>query len=137
MLGICLGAQLMTRRSEEGVEPGLGWIAADTVRFFGGQPSEHKVPAMGWLDVAPRRSHFLLDALPEDPRFYFVHAYHFRCDREEDVLLEATYGYRYQAAFAHGEVVGVQFHPEKSHKFGMILLRAFAEHVAARAGGAE
>jgi len=129
VLGICLGAQLMLRGSEEGSLSGLGWVDAESVRFFGGQPNALKIPAMGWLDVRPTRSHWLLNDLPAEPRYYFVHAYHFRMSRPEDTILSATYGYEYPAAFAVENVIGVQFHPEKSHRFGMRLLDAFASHV--------
>lgn len=126
VLGICLGAQLMTRGSEEGNEPGLGWIAADTVRFFGGASNALPVPAMGWHELRVPVPHWLFDSIEEAPRFYFVHSYHFRCDREEDVLAYSEYGYEFAAAFGRDSVIGVQFHPEKSHKFGMRLLDAFA-----------
>lgn len=131
VLGICLGAQLMTRRSEEGEEAGLGWVQADTVRFDRVRAPELRIPSMGWGDVTARHPHWLLEGMPEEPRFYFVHSFHFEVDDPADVLLEAHYGYDFAAAFAHGPVVGVQFHPEKSHKFGMFLLDRFARHVTA------
>lgn len=129
VLGICLGAQLMTRGSEEGSEPGLGWIAADTVRFAGPQMSDLPVPSMGWSPVRLGSPHTLFEAAGDDTRFYFVHSYHFRCDRAEDVIAWSSYGYEFAAAFAHANVMGVQFHPEKSHRFGMSLLDRFARQV--------
>lgn len=128
-LGICLGMQLMTRRSEEGDREGLGWIDAEALRF---RPAEAalKVPHMGWNLVRPVRNAALIEGLPEEPRFYFVHSYHVRCHNPEDVLLTTQYGEEFHSAFQHGTVSGVQFHPEKSHKFGMALLRNFAEKVS-------
>lgn len=127
-LGICLGMQLMTRRSDEGHREGLGWIDAEALRF---RPADAtlKVPHMGWNLVRPVRPSPLTDGLPDEPRFYFVHSYHVRCNAPEDVLLTTQYGEEFHSAFQHGNVMGVQFHPEKSHKFGMALLRNFAEKV--------
>lgn len=127
-LGICLGMQLMTQRSEEGRRAGLGWVAAEALLF---RPADAalKVPHMGWNRVRPMRSAPLTDGLPDEPRFYFVHSYHVRCNAPEDVLLTTQYGEEFHSAFQHGNVMGVQFHPEKSHKFGMALLRNFAEKV--------
>jgi glutamine amidotransferase len=126
VLGICLGAQLMTRRSEEGSEPGLGWVNADTVRFFRDKPSTLPVPAMGWQEIRLPRPHWIFNALQERPRYYFVHSYHFKFDCTEDVIAWSEYGYEFAAAFACGTILGVQFHPEKSHRYGMSLLDAFA-----------
>ena len=125
-LGICLGMQLMARGSDEGRRKGLGWIDAQALRF---QPTDAalKVPHMGWNLVRPAREAALVDALPDEPRFYFVHSYFIRCEQPEDVLLITTYGEPFHSAFHRGNVWGVQFHPEKSHKFGMRLLRNFAE----------
>lgn len=127
-LGICLGMQLMTRSSEEGARAGLGWIDADALRF---RPNDAalKVPHMGWNRVMPTRPSPLTDGLPEDPRFYFVHSFFVRCHDEADVLTTTLFGEPFASAFQHGNVWGVQFHPEKSHKFGMALLRNFASRV--------
>ena len=127
-LGICLGMQLLTRRSEEGALPGLGWIAADTRRFaFDPEHAHLKVPHMGWNHVRPSREHPLFAGLADDARFYFVHSYHAVCDDEASVLARAEYGYEFACGIGRASVLGVQFHPEKSHKFGMQLLRNFAE----------
>lgn len=125
-LGICLGMQLMARGSDEGRRKGLGWIDAQALRF---QPTDAalKVPHMGWNLVRPAREAALVEALPDEPRFYFVHSYFIRCEQPEDVLLITIYGEPFHSAFHRGNVWGVQFHPEKSHKFGMRLLRNFAE----------
>lgn len=124
-LGICLGMHLMTRSSDEGTRQGLGWIDAQALRF---RPTDAamKVPHMGWNRVLATRAAPLTDGLPAEPRFYFVHSYYVRCDDDADVLLTTQYGAPFHSAFQHGNVAGVQFHPEKSHKFGMALLRNFA-----------
>jgi glutamine amidotransferase len=125
VLGICLGMHLMTRRSEEGQSPGLGWIAADTVRFRFPPDSQLKVPHVGWGYASSTRSNPLVtDVIPV--RFYFVHGYFVKCDREEDVIAKAGYGGEFTCAFHHDNLFGVQFHPEKSHSFGMRLLKNFA-----------
>ena len=125
VLGICLGMQLMAKSSAEGRRPGLGWVDAEVLRFRPG-PRALKIPHMGWNRVQPVRGSPLTDGLPDEPRFYFVHSYHARCLRESDVLLTTLYGEPFHSAFASGNVYGVQFHPEKSHKFGMALLGNFA-----------
>ena len=127
VLGICLGMQLMSRGSEEGVKPGLGWLAASTVRFDFPVGSGLRVPHMGWNTVRSRGSSFLSRSLAADDRFYFVHSYHVRCDELDDVSLVADYGGEVVAGVVRGNVAGTQFHPEKSHKFGLALLKAFAE----------
>ncbi|MEO5844597.1 MAG: imidazole glycerol phosphate synthase subunit HisH [Caldimonas sp.] len=126
ILGICLGMQLMTRRSSEGDRPGLGWIDADTLRFTAADPAL-KVPHMGWNIARPVREGALIAALPDEARFYFVHSYYVTCDRPGDVLLTTRHGNEFHSGFQRDNVWGVQFHPEKSHRFGMHLLRNFAE----------
>ena len=126
VLGICLGMQLMTRSSEEGSLPGLGWMDARAVKFEP-TPDALKVPHMGWSDVLTLRDEPLVRRLPPEPRFYFVHSYYVRCSAAEDALLTTRYGIEFHSAFARGNIWGVQFHPEKSHKFGMQLLKNFAE----------
>ena len=130
VLGICLGMQLMTRSSEEGRRAGLGWIPADTVHFRKGAEVEARAmrfPHIGWEFVDIVKAHPMVDSLLTDPRFYFVHTYRVVCDHQTDVLLKSAYGdIEFTAAFARANVAGVQFHPEKSHKFGMQLLASFA-----------
>ncbi|MBI4705044.1 MAG: imidazole glycerol phosphate synthase subunit HisH [Deltaproteobacteria bacterium] len=125
ILGICLGMQLFSRRSEEDVLPGLGWIAADTVRFtFPAGADQPKVPHMGWNTIQATGEHPLLEGLAEG-RFYFVHSFYLRCHDESDVLATSLHGIEFAACLCRGNVVGTQFHPEKSHKFGLRLLGNF------------
>ncbi|MBF0253984.1 MAG: imidazole glycerol phosphate synthase subunit HisH [Candidatus Omnitrophica bacterium] len=127
VLGICLGMQLMTRRSQEGASPGLGWIEADTVKFdFGGRTDSLKIPHMGWNTVTPVKIGGIFAGPEESRRFYFLHSYHVRCDRPDDVAATATHGAVFTAAFQRGHIAGVQFHPERSHRFGLQLFRNFA-----------
>lgn len=124
ILGICLGMQLLTRSSEEGTQPGLGWIAASTRRFP--SMSGLKVPHMGWNLVVSSRESELTADMAEEARFYFVHSYYVHVDSEEDSILKTTYGITFDAAVQHENIYGAQFHPEKSHRFGMQLLKNFA-----------
>jgi glutamine amidotransferase len=128
ILGICLGMQLLARRSEEGVRPGLGWIAADVVRFQSpeGRQPPLQIPHMGWSHLTPRLDSRLFAGLPADPRFYFVHSYHVVCDQPGDISATTEHGGTITAAIERGHILGTQFHPEKSHRFGMQLLRNFA-----------
>ena len=124
ILGICLGMQMMTRGSEEGDKPGLSWVAADTIKF----PAINnlKVPHMGWNEVKPSIEAKLFAYNPEEPeRFYFVHSYCVTVDNSQDVAAYCNYGNDFVASFEVGNIMGVQFHPEKSHLFGMNLFRKF------------
>ncbi len=124
VLGICLGMQLMTLGSEEGMLPGLGWIDAETVRFkFGPKQSALKIPHMGWNIVTIAKDCELFASMNASPRFYFVHSYHAVCRCPENVLVWTQYGYEFAAGFSRANITGVQFHPEKSHKYGMTFLR--------------
>lgn len=126
LLGICVGAQMLGNGSEEGVEPGLGWMDM-RVRRFPVRPTL-RVPHMGWNEVEPTAcDHPLLRDLPADARFYFVHSYFMDPNDPADVLLTAHHGVEFAAAVARGNVMGVQFHPEKSHRFGRLLLSRFVE----------
>jgi glutamine amidotransferase len=127
VLGVCLGMQLMMERSEEGTLPGLGWISGRTIAFdLSAHPRLHRLH-MGWNTLDHRLPHPLLDGLGEAPRFYFVHAYHVVCRHDANVLATTTYAYPFASGVADGNVVGLQCHPEKSHRFGMAVFRAFAE----------
>ncbi len=126
LLGICLGMQLITRSSEEGTEPGLGWIEAKTIRIRPPAGADLKVPHVGWSEVAVEHPSILFDVSQPPQRFYFTHSYHVVCDRAEDAAASCHYGISLTCAVSHGSIHGVQFHPEKSHLFGMTLLRRFA-----------
>ncbi len=128
VLGICLGMQLLMEKSEEGELPGLGWIAGDVVRFTIDSPqAQLKIPHMGWNAVRAIGHPPLFDDLTDDARFYFVHGYHARPRSNHDVLAVSHHGFEFVAAVGRDNVFGTQFHPEKSHRFGMRLLRNFAE----------
>jgi len=125
ILGICLGMQLLTKRSEEGNVEGLGWVDAETKRF---DLNGLKIPHMGWNTIEIKRGNILFKNI-ETPRFYFVHSYHVCCEDENDILATTNYGYDFTSAIKKDNVYGVQFHPEKSHKNGIKLLKNFAEVV--------
>ena len=135
VLGICLGMQLLGRGSEEGSEPGLGWIAGDVKRFAFPAGDRRVVPHMGWSEVETRDEVLFRDATTgasaARQRFYFVHSYHMVCDEPSDVAAWCDYGYRFAAAVRRDNVMGTQFHPEKSHRFGMALLRNYVAAVTA------
>lgn len=126
LLGICLGMQLLADSSEEGTLGGLSLIPGRVRRFaFGGDAVALKVPHMGWNHVIPAKAHAICAGLEEVARFYFVHSYHFDCADASDVLFRTQYGYEFASGVQRGNVIGVQFHPEKSHRFGMQLLKNF------------
>jgi len=129
ILGICLGMQLMCRDSEEdGKFTGLGWIAASVRRFP--QHLGVRIPHIGWNDLSFQREHYLLQGLPTSPDVYFVHSYRVECDNREDVLATSDYGEPFVAMFSHENLMGIQFHPEKSQTAGLRILRNFADHNA-------
>lgn len=126
ILGICLGMHLLLESSEEGELSGLRLVPGRARRFQPGEPSL-RVPHMGWNTVLPAASSALFDCDAEEQKFYFVHSYYVECDEPQDVVGITHYGHEFVSAFARGQVMGVQFHPEKSHKFGMDLLERFVE----------
>lgn len=129
ILGICIGMHLFTRGSEEGEGAGLSWIAADSVKFSFEEEKpvkRMKIPHMGWNYVRPSASSKLYSGWEGDKRFYFVHSYHVVCDDPAIVASETQYGHPFTSSVEFGNIFGVQFHPEKSHKFGMELLTRFA-----------
>ena len=130
-LGICLGMQLLFDSSEEGTLPGLAWISGRVKRFdfSGTNVNGLKIPHMGWNLVAPKQDHPLFVGLGADARFYFVHSYHAVCSDEHHAIAFTEYGYSFACAVQKENIFGVQFHPEKSHKFGMTLLKNFVEQV--------
>ena len=127
VLGVCVGLQMMARGSEEGSLPGLGWINADVIEFTGsGDAEDLHLPHMGWNDVAPTVPDELFQGI-DTPRYYFLHSYVVEMDRDSDVIAKSHYGRDFVAAARTRNILGTQFHPEKSHKWGIDLLRNFAE----------
>lgn len=124
LLGICVGAQMLGHGSAEGIEPGLGWLDMRVERF----PflPNLRVPHMGWNHVKPQKRHTLTDDTSDDTRFYFVHSYYMQPVDKDDVLLTTQYGIEFASAVARGNISGVQFHPEKSHRYGKQLFKSFA-----------
>ena len=128
ILGICLGIQLFTERSAEGNLPGLGWIEGETIKFkLNKNQTTLKIPHMRWNTVKIKKNSLLFKNMYNDARFYFVHSYHVVCDNEQDILSMTCHGYDFVSAIQKENIIGVQFHPEKSHKFGMKILQNFAE----------
>lgn len=126
-LGICLGMQLMTEGSDEGQLSGLGWVKGRSRRFVFENEDKLKVPHMGWNAARQIKESRLLDRQSrQEHRFYFAHGYYVELQNNEDQLLQTTYGFPFSSAFEKDNIIGVQFHPEKSHRFGMDLLHNFA-----------
>lgn len=125
VLGICLGAQLLGRRSQEGDCEGLGWLPMNTVAFDRTRLSkDERIPHMGWAETT-HTDHELFQGQTE-ARFYYVHSFHMQCDDPDLVISTARHGYEFTTGVAGGNVMGVQFHPEKSHMFGLQVLKNFA-----------
>lgn len=128
VLGICVGMQILANGSDEGSLPGLGWIPGRVRAFKSEQKAaDLPLPHMGWNDVAPLAGHRLFDGLEDDARFYFLHSYFFECEQQECTLATSNYGINFSCAVRSGNVYGVQFHPEKSHHYGALFLKNFAE----------
>ena len=127
VLGICLGMQLFAKKSGEGKLPGLGWIDGEVVRFkFKNDQGNLKVPHMGWNTIKIKKDNILLKDMYQEMRFYFAHSYYLACNSLEDILATTNYGYEFPSIIQKENIFGVQFHPEKSHKFGMIILKNFS-----------
>jgi glutamine amidotransferase len=126
VLGVCLGMQLMAARGTEGgATEGLGWFDADVERLVS-TSSEERLPHVGWNEVVPRRpDHPLFRGIAPGKDFYFVHSYHVRCTSSDDALASTPYCSGFTSVIARGQVMGVQFHPEKSQRVGFALLRNF------------
>lgn len=125
ILGVCLGMQLLTRSSEEGAVPGLGWIPGATTRFP--KVAGLKVPHMGWNVAKLNVPSHLTEQVGTDPRYYFVHSYCVHVDDPANSIMRTHYGIDFDSAIGRDNILGVQFHPEKSHRFGMQILKNFAE----------
>ena len=128
ILGICAGMQIMTQFSEEGDEPGLGWIEGSVKKFRHVNAEIYRIPHMGWNRVERVGGPELGIDWHDTQRYYFVHSYHVACNNIDDVWLVADYGYNFVAAFAKRNIFGTQFHPEKSHKYGMSILTGYNNH---------
>lgn len=124
VLGICLGMQLMTKSSEEGIRQGLGWIDAKACKFIS---ETLKVPHMGWNTLNIQKESSLFSKDREEKRFYFVHSYYITCNDMKDIVATTQYVVEFVSSFQKNNIYGVQFHPEKSHKFGMNVLKKFME----------
>lgn len=128
VLGVCVGLQILMSSSEEGTCHGLGWLNGDVVRLR--QPADRpplRIPHMGWNSALPLKKDCLFDSLDGDSRFYFLHSYIVRPESRGEVLAETHYGDAFTCAMNRENIYGVQFHPEKSHSFGIRLLKNFAE----------
>ncbi len=123
ILGICLGMQLMAKSSEEGNAEGLGWFDANVVRFKVSENTNFKIPHIGWNSVAQKKDSNLFSNISEQSEFYFVHAYHMQVSKIQDILGESSYAYDFVSAVERENIFGVQFHPEKSHDSGNLLLQ--------------
>ena len=127
VLGVCLGAQMLLNKSEEGKEEGLGWITGKSIKF-NFKDKTYRVPHMGWNYIEKMKSTILLDDLPSNPRFYFVHSYYMECENSNDEMTITDYGSKFVSGINKENIYGVQFHPEKSHKFGLQLYKNFIEN---------
>jgi glutamine amidotransferase len=127
VLGICVGMQMMGNKSDEGVMDGLKWIDADTLKFDESLIKQRtKLPHMGWNDVVKTKNNILFNELDQNSIFYFLHSYYFQCHHQDDVIATTEYGNSFTSAVNVNNIFGIQFHPEKSHKYGEQLLYNFA-----------
>lgn len=128
VLGICLGAQLMLESSEEGNFSGLNWIKGKVIKFrFAEKQINERIPHMGWNQVEIKKQNSVFNNMYENPKFYFVHSYHFQLENNTDTLTTTDYGYEFASGFSKENITGLQFHPEKSHKYGMLVYKNFLE----------
>lgn len=125
ILGICLGMQLFAKYSEEGNTNGLGWIDADVKRFNVEDKLKWKIPHMGWNSINIKKKSLILDGISQDELFYFVHSYHMTCSNKRDILSTTEYSYEFTSCIQRKNIYGTQFHPEKSHDKGLLILNNF------------
>ena len=127
-LGICVGMQLLARFSDEGKLSGLGWLDANVRKFDKAlMPEGTCLPHMGWNDIEPRGDTMLFKGLEHDARFYFLHSYYFECKEKTNIMAKTDYGGLFSCAVLKDNIYGVQFHPEKSHHYGIQLLKNFSD----------
>lgn len=127
VIGICVGMQMMAKRSDEGEMQGLGWIDAEVLKFDEKLIYHRtKLPHMGWNDVSPIVANPLFNELEEDSIFYFLHSYYFHCNNNNDIIARSNYGIEFSSAVNSQNIYGIQFHPEKSHNYGEKLLLNFS-----------
>ena len=127
ILGICLGMELMARKSEEGNASGLGWFDAEMIRFNISDRPRYKIPQMGWNKIHIKKNSLLMQNIPELSEFYFVHSFYLKANDSSDILNETQYEFLYPSAIERDNIFGVQYHPEKSHDAGAQLLKNFIE----------
>ena len=127
VLGICLGMELMAKKSEEGDSDGLGWFDAEVIRLRISNKLKYKIPHIGWNQVRIKKMSDLMKNLPNSSEFYFLHSYHFVTDDREIVLSETEYESVFPSAVERENIFGVQYHPEKSHDVGAQLLKNFID----------
>lgn len=128
VLGICVGMQILAKRSEEGSLPGLGWIDGEVKKIDKTLlNSKPKIPHLGWNTIKSNNNNALFHNVDEDQGFYFLHSFYFECMKQEDVMSTTFYGKTFASSVNHKNIYGVQFHPEKSHYNGVNLLKNFAE----------
>jgi glutamine amidotransferase len=128
IIGICVGMQMLAISSEEGILPGLGWIKGEVKKFDESKiPFATRLPHMGWNDIYVNEKSDLFMSFPENPRFYFLHSYYFCCENADDIFATTEYGEKFTCVVKHDNIYGVQFHPEKSHKYGVQLLENFSK----------
>lgn len=127
VLGICVGMQILAKKSEEGSLPGLGWINGEVKKIDKSLlASKPKIPHLGWNSVKTKNMNKLFQNVDEELGFYFLHSYYFECVNETDIMSKTFYGKNFASSVNHDNIYGVQFHPEKSHHNGMNLLKNFA-----------
>jgi len=131
-LGVCLGMQLLFEKSEEGKLPGLKWVEGDVKHFNFSDiqfKDRLKAPHMGWNVITPKTYEGLFSGLENEARFYFIHSYYVHCSNPLDVLATANYGHEFTCSVRHDNIWGVQFHPEKSHQFGIQVFKNFLKEI--------
>ena len=127
VLGICLGMQLMAKKSEEGNAVGLGWFDSEAIKFNVSDTTRHKIPHIGWNRISIKKNSLLMKNISESSEFYFLHSFYLKVNDQSDVLNETEYGFVYPSAIEKDNIFGVQYHPEKSHEAGSQLLKNFVE----------